>query len=314
MTCFSPIEIDKKSKSGLIMGRRTVPCGRCNGCRIARSKEWAIRCIHETKTHDDNCFITLTYNPDHLPPDNSLEHKHFQDFIRSLRKRVNKHAKKYNYYTDEIGIERKVANPNFNPIRYYMCGEYGKATEGNQWIARPHFHVILFGFAFQDKTNHTVRRGNQVYRSELLERTWTKGFSEIGNVTFKSCAYVARYIIKKQKPNDDKYAIIDNDTGEILGYRKQEYTHMSLKPGIGNDYYYKYETDNYEYIMLEANKKMEVPRYYKNKLKVDHPILYEMLRLERVKEARKSPNNSPERLAVRNHIQGLKLQKLKRDL
>jgi len=291
MTCFSPIQIDKKSKSGLVMGRQQVPCGRCNGCRIAKSKEWAIRCIHETKANgDNNCFITLTYNDDHLPKDASLNHKHFQIFIRSLRKRTNE------------------------KIRYYMCGEYGKAVQGNNWIARPHFHAILFGFSFPDKTVHTVRRNNQVYRSELLEQTWDKGFSEIGNVTFKSCAYVARYIIKKQKKSDDKYAIIDNDTGEITGYRKPEYTHMSLKPGIGSDYYYKYEKDHYEYIMLEANKKMEVPKYYKEKLKKEHPKLHEMLRKARVEKARSSPDNTPERLAVRDYILGLNLQKLKREL
>jgi len=301
MTCFAPITIDKKSKNGLYMGRQKVPCGRCNGCRIKKSKEWAIRCIHETKANgDNNSFITLTYNDDHLPKDASLNHEHFQEFIRSLRKRVNGKIKE--------------KEPGFNKIRYYMCGEYGKATENNSWIARPHFHAILFGFSFPDKTDHTVRRNNQVYRSKLLEDTWNYGFSEIGNVTFKSCAYVARYIIKKQKKTDDVYAIIDHDTGEITGYRKPEYTRMSLKPGIGSDYYDKFETDLYEYVMLEPGKKMEVPKYYKEKIKKDHPILHELLRSARVKKARESPDNSPERLEVRNYIQGLQLQKLKREL
>lgn len=291
MTCFSPIKIDKKSINGLYMGRQQVPCGRCNGCRIAKSKEWAIRCIHETQANgDNNSFITLTYNSDHLPTDASLNHEHFQKFIRSLRKRT--------------GI----------PIRYYMCGEYGRATKNNGYIARPHYHAILFGYNFPDKTYHTVRRDNQVYRSGLLEQTWDKGFSEIGNVTFKSCAYVARYIIKKQKKNDDKYVIIDNDTGEITGYRKPEYTHMSLKPGIGSDYWDKNQIDLYEYVMIEPGKKMEVPKYYKEKLKKEQPILHEILRKKRVEKARKSTDNTPERLDVRNYIQGLKLQKLKREI
>ncbi len=288
MTCFSPIKIPKNGYVDLLV---TVPCGRCNGCRIQKSREWAIRCMHETKANgDNNSFITLTYNGDHLPKDASLNHEHFQKFIRSLRKRTGE------------------------KIRYYMCGEYGRATKDNGYIARPHFHSILFGYSFPDKTPHTVRRNNQVYRSKLLEQTWEKGFSEIGNVTFKSCAYVARYIMKKQKKTDDKYTIIDNETGEITGYRKPEYTHMSLKPGIGSDYWDKNKIDLYEYVMIEAPKKMEVPRYYKEKLKIEQPKLHEMLRDIRVKKAQQSPDNTNERLEVRNYIQGLKLQKLKREL
>ncbi len=293
MTCFSPIEIDKKSKSGLVMGRQKVPCGRCNGCRISKSKEWAIRCIHETQANgDNNSFITLTYNADHLPKDASLNHEHFQKFIRSLRKRTN------------------------IKIRYYMCGEYGRATEDNNWIARPHFHAILFGFSFPDKTNHTVRRNNQVYRSKLLEDTWTRGFSEIGTVTFKSCAYVARYIIKKQKAEDQVYAIIDHSTGEITGYKKPEYTRMSLKPGIGSKYYDRYIMDIFpgDFVMIEPGKKLEVPKYYKEKLKKEHPILAEKLRDIRVKKAKKSTDNTPERLIVRASTQSIKLEKLKREL
>ena len=36
-----------------------LPCGQCYACRIAKSREWAARCVLEAKMHDDNCFITL---------------------------------------------------------------------------------------------------------------------------------------------------------------------------------------------------------------------------------------------------------------
>ena len=39
-----------------------LPCGRCIGCRLDRSKQWAIRLMHEAQQHNKNSFITLTLN------------------------------------------------------------------------------------------------------------------------------------------------------------------------------------------------------------------------------------------------------------
>ena len=137
MTCFKPLKANRSPEgkitfpgkgAGFRIGDLELPCGRCNGCRISKSKEWAIRCVHEAiyqneqkDCSDNNEFITLTYNDKHLPVDHGLDHRHFQKFIRSLRKKSKQ------------------------KIRYYMCGEYGKATEENGYIARPHYHAILFG-------------------------------------------------------------------------------------------------------------------------------------------------------------------------
>ena len=40
-----------------------LPCGSCVSCRLAYSRSWAIRCMHEASLHDRNCFLTLTYSP-----------------------------------------------------------------------------------------------------------------------------------------------------------------------------------------------------------------------------------------------------------
>lgn len=299
MTCFAKIKIKKKSSTGLTMGYQEVPCKRCHGCRMQKSKEWAIRCIHEAKLYGDkNAFITLTYNNDHLPKDNSLNHEHFQKFIRSLRKRTKQ------------------------TIRYYMCGEYGRATKKNNNVARPHFHAIIFGYDFPDKTLWTrpnMRPNNPIYRSKILESSWadskqqSRGFSELGSVTFKSAAYVARYILKKQEKQH--YAIVDQVTGEITGYRQKEYTHMSLKPGIGDRYFHENMIDLYEYVMIRPGEKLPVPQFYKDKLKIAQPELSERLRLLAVKAAKLDRSNStPERLKVRSYLQDRQIQKLKRDL
>jgi len=299
MTCFTPLHANRSPDgkitfpgkgAGYRLGDIELPCGRCNGCRISKSREWAIRCVHEAKTHAQNDYITLTYNNANLPSDHGLHHLHYQKFIRKLRDRTNQ------------------------KIRYYMCGEYGQATEENDYIARPHFHAILFGYQYPDRQKHVIRRGNQTYLSELLSNDWGKGFIEISEVTFKSAAYVARYIIKKQKNQAESLTIFDKDTGEITGYRKNEYTAMSLKPGIGKKYFMKYQMDNYEYSMIEPGKKMEVPKYYKEILKKEQPILAEILREKRVKKAKESKDNTPERLRTREYIQGRKIDKLKREI
>ena len=78
-----------------------VPCGKCIGCRLDKSREWSIRCVNEASLHDKNCFITLTYDDDHLPGDRSLHVEHFQKFMKRLR-----------WHSDVL-------------IRFLHCGEYG---------------------------------------------------------------------------------------------------------------------------------------------------------------------------------------------
>ncbi len=271
-----------------------LPCCRCIGCKLAKSKEWAIRCTHEAQMHpvNGNSYATLTYNTDHLPKNNNLNHKDFQVFIRSLRKTTHK------------------------KIRYFMCGEYGKATEKNGFIARPHFHVILFGIDFrEDKEKHYInKRGDVIYRSETLEAAWTNGFSEFGTVTFESAAYVARYSLKKL--NEAEREIIDHETGEVTD-RKKEYTKMSLKDpgGIGASWYLKYAKDVFphDYVVNHKGQIMTTPKYYRELLRRENPELAEKLKKIRLEKAKRNTDNSPKRLKVREFIQNEKLKKLPRD-
>ena len=119
-----------------------VPCGQCIGCRLERSRQWAMRCCHEASLYDLNCFITLTYDPEHLPPDGSLVLDHFQRFMKRLRKRFG------------------------SGIRFFHCGEYGEK------FARPHYHACLFNFDFPDKVLYTIRDEIRLYRSAILEELW----------------------------------------------------------------------------------------------------------------------------------------------
>lgn len=57
-----------------------IPCGQCIGCRLDRSRDWAIRCVCEADMYRKNCFVTLTYDEEHC--DVSLHKAHLQKFFR----------------------------------------------------------------------------------------------------------------------------------------------------------------------------------------------------------------------------------------
>lgn len=275
----------KLASTPLLPYQLLLPCGSCIGCRLEKSRQWAIRCTHEASLHEQNSFITLTYDNRHLPKDGALQKKHFQDFMKRLR----------NY------SEAK--------IRYFHCGEYGEN------FGRPHYHSILFGYDFPDKVLHKEERGNRLYTSEFLSDTWGKGHCLIGGVTFESCAYVARYITKKVtgEKAEAHYAVICEETGEIT-QRQPEYTTMSRRPGIARDWFEKYLTDVYpgDFVVLR-DKKLKPPKYYDRLYELTSPEEHEALKKRREKNGRKnSENNTCERLQVREQIQFEKFKLLKR--
>jgi hypothetical protein len=267
----------------------TLPCGQCIGCRLERSRQWAIRCMHEAQMHTENSFITLTYNDKHLPSDKSLVYRDFQLFVKRLRKRYP---------------GRK--------IRYYMAGEYGEN------FGRPHFHACLFGIDFDDKKLwKRTSAGSNLYTSKNLEILWPFGYSSIGDVTFESAAYVARYIMKKVtgKNAQEHYTETDPETGEITT-RTPEFTKMSLKPGIGYEWYKQYTSDVYphDYVVVRG-KKVKPPKYYDKNYKIQYPYEFdELLYIRQQSATLNNADNTPERLAVKEQVTKAKLQQLKRNL
>lgn len=231
--------------------------------------------MHEASQHDHNSFITLTYSDEHLPAGGSLHKPDFQKFMKRLREQTQQ------------------------KIRYYMCGEYGDK------LGRPHYHALIFGYDFSDKTLWEIRKENKFYRSKQLEKLWRLGYSSISEVTFSSAAYVARYVMKKingQKAHDH-YQKLDKETGELIPVHP-EYNSMSLKPGIASNWYEKFTSDVYpaDNIIL-SGKKYRTPRYYDRKLKAAYPGAHEILKTRRKKQALKHlANNTPERLKVRENI------------
>lgn len=242
-----------------------LPCGQCIGCKLERSRQWAIRCMHESTLHKHNSFITLTYNNDHLPKNQNLNKKHFQDFMKRLRK------------TYGAGI------------RFFHCGEYGDKK------GRPHYHACIFGLEFKDKKIWKIHKGQKYYTSESLEKLWPFGFSTIGDVTFQSAAYVARYITKKITGKNAflHYNKIDLETGEILREIQPEYTTMSRRPGIGKDWLTKYTNDvyNHDFIIING-KKIKPPKYYDRQYEILNPEKFSKIKRQRVKQGKNNLQNS----------------------
>lgn len=286
MRCFSPLSAWQRDDGVIVFsdsGGRwrplELPCGQCIGCRLRRSCGWAIRCVHESRMHPFSSFITLTYDLEHVPKDGCLRYSDFQLFMRALRKRVSR--------VKDHGICFS------GQPRFYMCGEYGE-------LGRPHFHAILFGVHFSDRVKFTERDGVVVYRSDSLARIWKKGFCTVGEMTFESAAYIARYCMKKVTGDkaDEHYKRVSED-GEVY-WLVPEFNRMSLKPGIGAKFFEKYKSEMYprDYAVVRGVKYKPPRRYDEYLNKLDGSMLEEV-KLARFENALKfAYENSPARLAV----------------
>lgn len=309
MACYHPLRAFKTFSGEVVftelarydvVEQLSLPCGQCVGCRLERSRQWALRCLHEASAFDRNAFVTLTYSEDSVPADGSLNYDHFQRFMKRLRKAIEP-AK----------------------VRFYMCGEYGEE------FGRPHFHSCLFGYDFPDKVEYKkTPSGEMIYTSAMLEELWPYGLASTGDVTFESAAYVARYCMKKVTGRDAKYhyrryssqvdsCCIDMETGEIYSHElKPEFNKMSLKPGIGATWLNKFSSDVYphDYVVVRG-KKCRPPRYYDTLYERESPDNAEYLRFLRGERGRqRHADNTDDRLHVRERVAVARANVFKRGL
>ena len=288
MTCVNPLVAYQDYDGGITFHRKkgfdekrqlNLPCGRCVGCKLERSRQWAVRIMNEVQMHKKACFITLTYDNEHLPKNEkghaTLRHEDYQLFMKRLRKKFSG-----------------------TTIKFFMCGEYGN-------LGRPHYHAILFGVDFNDRQMVGSSPSGFTYdNSQILSNLWGHGFVTVGNVTFESAAYVARYILKKINSRNFEYMV------------KPEYIKMSLREAIGKKWILAYKDDVYNQdFILSRGFKAKPPRYYDKVFSKLNPT-----RWEEVKEKRefdgysRREDNTPERLAVKEYLITEKLNKFKRNI
>ena len=257
-----------------------IPCGKCIGCRLDYSKQWANRLMLEAQYHDEAYFVTLTYDDAYVPltyyddPDTgealqamTLRKRDVQLFMKRLRKWNDGRV-------DKMGV-----SSGGNSLRYFCSGEYGSHT------FRPHYHLIIFGLHLDDLVFYKFNELNQpYYTSETLESIWAVrnpergvlsplinksriGIVVVAKVTYETCAYTARYTAKKNNTESD-------DFFERFNMEKP-FTLMSRRPGIGRQYYDDHP-DMFDYTTLniptsDGGKKVAIPKYFQNLYDVDYP-------------------------------------------
>ena len=249
-----------------------LPCGKCIGCRIDYSRNWALRCMLESEYHSITMFLTLTYDDAHVPHSSYVDYDtgEVKDILTLVPDDFTKFMKRLRYYySDRYGKE----------LRYFACGEYGSKT------LRPHYHAIVFGLDLDDlKLVKQSGTGNDLYESELVNNAWGLGFALLSESNFDTCAYTARYVMKKRKGKDaDEY-----ERFNIV----PEFVRMSRKKGIGYQYYVDHKDDIYERdeIILKDGKKFKPPKFFDDMYEVDCPEKFQEVKDNRIKCAQISDN------------------------
>lgn len=227
--CWSPRQRSKE------FATFQLPCGKCIECRLEYARQWAVRCVHESKMYENNSFITLTYSDENLKSP-KLQYRDFQLFMKRLRKTSNE------------------------PIGVFVTGEYGEKNK------RPHWHAIIFNWRPKDlEFKYKTERGDTAYDSKTLEKLWGLGSIECGSVTFESAGYCARYAAKKLVHGHD-----GNHDFEPLSRKSNK--HAIGKKYL--EKYYKEIFDNGE-IRLSDGTATTIPRYYEKWLKQHQPESWE---------------------------------------
>lgn len=239
-----------------------VPCGHCIGCRLDKSREWALRCMMELKSQNGIAiFLTLTYNELSVPityyPDPStgealpgltLRLDDLQRFWKRLRRSL----------------------PDDMKIRYFACGEYGSQT----W--RPHYHAIVFGYRPDDLVLYEKHETISYFTSDSLSRIWPAGNAVVAGVTFNTCAYVARYTAKKA-------CTLGSDFYEKFNM-EPPFLVMSRRPGIGWSYLEQHKNfleNDRIYVAGSDPIDGKVPRSFIQKIEESDPEIYEHIKKTR---------------------------------
>lgn len=186
--CLFPVPNLNINGSAYLSGIKEFNCGTCPECLQKKSSLCVVRDIAEASYREHTCMCTLTYDnyirdsKGHIigetpvNPDLSVCKRDVQLFIKRLRAK----------------------HPDIN-LKYRIRGEYGSKTH------RAHYHVILFGYDFPDRVFlKKSKRGNRIYMSPELTKTWGLGLCTVDCVCINSAIvrYCTKYINKINNSNE----------------------------------------------------------------------------------------------------------------
>lgn len=318
MACFSPIKafaafernpdtgkrpfVFDPRKALIESDLRTLPCGGCIGCRIAKAEGWAIRSTHESVMHEfhlpgtpGSSFLTLTFRDGCLPSDNSVSKATIQDFVRRLRRLLG---------------STRAGGPK---LRYLACGEYGSKRK------RAHYHLLLFGHSFPDRVLYKVTEvGHRLYESEVLSKAWPFGLAIIGDVSYETARYVGGYVTKKiggerAESHYTRVSPVDGATYRV----EPEFALMSLKPGLGQTFFERFKSDIFpsDQVIMDGRIR-KPPRFYEKLLSETELLELKRVRRRRTFELKAAHGEdwSKDRLKVREVCANIRAHKRDREV
>lgn len=235
--------------------------------------------------HPESSFLTLTYDEKKLPADFSVHVEVWQKFMKALRKKVPQ------------------------KLRLFACGEYGDEN------LHPHYHALIFNYRPTDLVFwKDTKAGYPIYRSAFLEKIWSNGYVFVGNVTYQSAAYCARYIFKKVGGPlaPDNYCRVHPVSLQLVNVAP-EFAVQSRRPGLGARWAseFKSDFDTSDEIVVDG-KSHPVPRYYHRYLteKENNHNKYNRA----VTRAKNKSEYTKERLGVREVVKSAQISRLKREI
>ena len=148
-----------------------VPCGHCRLCREKKVSDWMTRCMCESAASEyPPLFITLTYDPLHLPLD-GVNKKDVQDFMKRLRINVSRHLK------EDVRL------------RFFLVAEYGKIKK------RAHYHMLLWNMPFV-RPELCLQNSFQALVG-FIQDAWSHGFVKVERSRDLTGRYCMKYMRKE---------------------------------------------------------------------------------------------------------------------
>lgn len=262
-------------KAGMYRKVTPVGCGQCTGCLLDNSRDRATQMMLEKQFGQDGngypdgtCwFLTVTYSDEYLPT-----HTYVKTNTGEICEGISLNVE------DEKNFIKRLRNhyPQMK-IKYVCAGEYGSKS------LRPHYHYIIYGLPLEQeefKTAHTNQLGQRTWKMKKLEDIWGMGYVEIGRVEWRSCAYVARYILKKAFKKDKAWYLSQGMIPEFIAWSN----------GIGN-WYFKHtnleEMYNKGTVPISAHMGglLKIPKSYDRLLKEIDPKLWKKVSQKRQEQA-----------------------------
>lgn len=263
MSCKKPINLTHLATAERPHGI-SVPCGRCLWCRVKKAHEWAIRLLHESDNYEDCLFVTLTYDDDHLPKDQSLKKGHLRNFFKRLRVLTHRSRPQSVFNLPTVGYN----------LKHFSAGEYGGLN------GRPHYHSIIFGLSFKE---HKVKGKDNVVLSGLLYDAWKEkgipiGRISIGSVTYDSIRYVTSYVFSKYSGELGR---------KVYGSKGLSVPFQLSSNKLGFDFVMRNkEVLKQNLHIRNRGRIVSMPRYYKDKLFNSFNDMDEVNEAKRILEAR----------------------------